>query len=129
MKIKSFDHISINCRDPEASFRFYEQILGLKKLKETDLGTHVLHNYDLFGVSLDLIVYRNPQKEIESGNTDTGIYRHMALIVDDLDEAYNQVKEAGCKINLEPKYIPALDDIIFLFVDPNGVEIEMIQAK
>ena len=128
MRISSIDHITINCRDADASFKFYEQVLGLKKLSEVDLGDHVLHYYELPGTRLELIVYTDEQKIIESGNTDTGIYRHMAFVVDDLEKAHNTVKEAGCKINLAPKFIPEIGKTVMLFADPNGVEIEFIQA-
>jgi lactoylglutathione lyase len=129
MKITGVDHITVNCTDTEKAFAFYENILELKKRETADLGDHVLYYYALPGVRLELIGYKNPQKEWKTGNTDVGIYRHMALVTDDLDGLYGRCKQAGVKINLEPKYIPEIQKKVMLIVDPNGVEIEIIQGQ
>jgi lactoylglutathione lyase len=128
MKITGIDHITVNCIDTEKAFAFYENILELEKRETVDLGDHVLYYYALPGVKLELIGYKNPQKEWKTGNTDVGIYRHMALVVDDLNGLYERCKQAGVKINLEPKYIQELKKKVMLIVDPNGVEIETIQG-
>jgi lactoylglutathione lyase len=129
MKVLSLNHITVNCTDKDAAFRFYEEILELKRIEEVDMGDHVLYYYGLSGiVRLELIEYKNPQKKWVTGNTDVGIYRHMAVEVDDLEILYEKCKKAGVKINLEPKYIPQIKKKIMLIVDPNGVEIETIQA-
>jgi len=129
MKVTGINHITINCVDKEAAFRFYENLLGLKKIEEVDLGDHVLYYYDLYnGIRLELINYKDNQKRLETGNTNLGIYRHVALEVDDLNELCKNCKEGGVKINLEPKYIPEIRKTIMLIVDPNGVEIETMQA-
>ncbi|MDR1418752.1 MAG: VOC family protein [Treponema sp.] len=128
MKITGVDHITINCTDTKKAFDFYENILELKKLETVDLGDHVLYYYALPGVKLELIGYKNPQKEWKTGNTDVGIYRHMALVVDDLDGLYERCKQAGVRINLEPEYIPGIKKKVMLIVDPDGVEIEAIQG-
>jgi lactoylglutathione lyase len=128
MKVTGVDHITVNCTDTEKAFGFYETVLGLKKLETADLGDHVLYYYALPGVKLELIGYKNPQREWKTGSTDVGIYRHMALAVDDLDGLYERCTQAGVKINLAPKYIEGIKKKVMLIVDPNGVEIEAIQG-
>jgi catechol 2,3-dioxygenase-like lactoylglutathione lyase family enzyme len=129
MKVLSINHVTINCVDKEAAFRFYEEILELKRIEDVDLGDHVLYYYGLPGnVRLELIGYKNPQKQWETGNTDVGIYRHIAFDVDDLEAFYERCKKAKVKINLGPKLIPEINKKIMLIVDPNGVEIELMQA-
>jgi catechol 2,3-dioxygenase-like lactoylglutathione lyase family enzyme len=129
MKVKALNHITVNCTDKEAAFRFYEDILELKRSEVADLGDHVLYYYDLpGGPRLELIDYKEPQKKWETGNTDVGIYRHMALEVDNLDELYQRCREKKVKINLDPKFIPEIKKTVMLIVDPNGVEVETIQA-
>lgn len=128
MKITSVDHITINCFKLQESIDFYENVLGLSLIKVVDLGDHVLHLYQLPGVKLELIEYKDEQKHIVTGKTDIGIYRHFAVRVNDIEEAYQRCLEAGCPINLKPTKIKQLDDMyIMLIVDPNGVEVEMIQ--
>jgi len=129
MKITNVNHITINCVDKNAAFRFYENLLGLKKIEEVDMGDHILYYYGLpDGIRLELIHYKETQKKWSTGNTDLGIYRHLAVEVDDLNELYKNCKIAEVKINLEPKYIPQIKKTIMLIVDPNGVEIELMQA-
>lgn len=128
MKIIAIDHITINCLKPRESFDFYEKVLGLNRVNTVDLGDHVLYLYGLPCAKLELIVYKNEQKKIQVGNTDVGIYRHFALLVDDINEAYERCKKAGYGINLEPTAIEQLGGrVVMLIVDPNGVEIEIIQ--
>ncbi len=130
MKITAVDHITINCYKLPESIDFYENVLGLSLIQIVDLGDHVLHLYQLPGVKLELIEYKDEQKHIVTGKTDIGIYRHFAIRVDDIEEAYRRCREAGCPINLPPTKIKQLNDmLIMLIVDPNGVEVEIIQEK
>lgn len=128
MRILAVDHVTINCADIAAAKRFYEEVLGLSCLSIIDLGDHVLHYYPLAGgVRLELIAYKNPQKTIVAGNTDTGVYRHMALRVDDLAGLYAAFHAKGVPINLPPTWISQLKATVMLAADPNGVELEFIQ--
>jgi len=128
MIITAVDHITINCFKLQESIDFYENVLGLSLIKTVDMGDHVLYLYQLPGVKLELIEYKDKQTHVVTGKTDIGIYRHFAVRVDDLEEAYKRCLQAGCPINLEPTKIKQLNDMqIMLIVDPNGVEIEMIQ--
>ncbi len=130
MIITAVDHITINCFKLQESIDFYENVLGLSRVNIVDMGDHVLHLYQLPDVKLELIEYKNEQKHVIAGNTDIGIYRHFAVRVDDIEEAYWRCRQAGCPINLEPTKIKQLNDmLIMLIVDPNGVEIEMIQQE
>lgn len=128
MKITSVDHFTINCFKLQESIDFYEKVIGLSLIKSVDLGDHEIYLYQLPGVKLELISYKDEQKHIVTGKTDVGIYRHLAVRVDDLEEAYRLCLAAGCPINLKPTKIKQLNDMyIMLIVDPNGVEVEMIQ--
>lgn len=41
--ITGLDHITVNMADREASFTFYEEVLGLEKMYDVDWGTTNLH--------------------------------------------------------------------------------------
>lgn len=128
MKIISVDHITINMREPEASFGFYEGVLGLEKVDVVDMGDHVLHLYGLPGLKLELIEYKREQKTVCASNTDIGVYRHFAVCVDDLEECRKLCEEAGYGINMYPEFIEGIGKTVMLVRDPNGVEIEIVQA-
>lgn len=127
MKVVGVDHITINCLDIKRACEFYEEFLKLKPLNKADMGDHILHYYELPGTKLELIEYVEEQKVYQTGNTDVGIYRHMAVVVDDLDQAFADCKSKNIPINLEPTYIAQIDKTVMLIKDPNGVEIELIQ--
>ncbi len=129
MKITSVDHITINCCKVPESFDFYENVLGLSRVDTVDLEDHVLHLYQLPGMKLELIEYRGAQSCVQAGNTDIGVYRHFAVRVDDIKEVQRRCEKAGYGINLPPTAIPQLGgQVVMLIVDPNGVEVEIMQG-
>ncbi len=127
MKLLSVDHITINLRKVEESLRFYGEVLGLAHLRDVDMGDHVLHMYQLPGTQLELIEYKEAQKEVQAGNTDVGVYRHFALTTDNLEEVRRRCEEAGWGINMQPSFIEQLGARVMLIRDPNGVEIEIVE--
>ena len=128
LKILALDHITINLLKPEESYRFYENVLGLEKIRDVDMGDHELHLYHLADATLELISYKESQQTVQAGNTDVGVYRHFAVVTDNLQEAYRRCVEAGYGINLKPTFIPQIGKDIILVKDPNGVEIEIVQG-
>lgn len=128
MKIIGVDHITINMIDVEKSFQFYEKVLGFERAEEVDMGNHVLHLFKIPGIKLELIEYKEKQKVVSTSNTDVGIYRHFAICVDDLEECCKQCEQAGYGINMYPEWIEEIAKRVMLIRDPNGVEIEIIQA-
>lgn len=127
MKITTVDHITINLLKVKESFEFYEKIFELRKIEDVDMGDHILHLYELPDARLELIEYKEEQRQIQTGNTDIGIYRHFAVCTDDLEELKERCKEKGYALNLEPTYIEQIKKTVMLVKDPNGVEIEVIQ--
>lgn len=129
MRVKKIDHITVNVKDLKKSFEFYEKVLGLEKLNTVDMGDHILHYYRLFeGCRLELIEYFGERKGLVASSTDLGIYRHFAVIVDNLDEIKRICEQNGYVINLPPTYIENIKCKIMLIQDPNGVEIETIEG-
>lgn len=126
MKITRVDHITINLTEPEKSFCFYEEILELSRAERVDMGDHVLHLYELPGMRLELIEYKETQRVVQTSNTDVGVYRHFAVCVDDLEECQRRCEQAGYGINLYPEWIGKIGKKVMLIRDPNGVEIEIV---
>lgn len=129
MKITAVDHITINMKDVDKTFAFYENVLGFEKKEEVDMGDHVLHLYELpMSIKLELIEYKNPQKVLQTENTDVGIYRHFAVVADDLEACRELCEKAGYGINMYPTYLDQIKKTVMLIKDPNGVEIEVVQG-
>jgi catechol 2,3-dioxygenase-like lactoylglutathione lyase family enzyme len=130
MGVSGIDHFSINVISMEESVYFYEKVLGLEKLHSVDMGDHTLQYFNLGGeVMLELIKYH-----YDSGNAalfpDTkGIYRHIALKVENINAFFENLKKLDVKITRQLDFCEKLNFHNILLKDPNGVEIELLERK
>lgn len=121
------NHITINVTDLEKSRKFYTEILGLKELDHVRMDDHDLYYFSLMDdIRLELIAYDKESPVVSYQVTDRGIYRHLALEVDEIEALYEKCKKENVKIVGELGYVPKLKFTNFLLEDPNGVEIELI---
>lgn len=128
MNILSIDHITINVSDLEKTKAFYSDILKLKEAGFLDMGDHTLTYFHLTEkCRLELIHYLTEVKTAHVSETDLNIYRHFCLETDDLNQVYQDCLEHQVFIRKEPSYIEKLSCSTMLIVDPNGVELEIIQ--
>ncbi len=128
VKITGLNHITINVTDLSASKAFYGAVLGLEEAGFIDMGDHRLTYYALpQGVRLELIEYDAPDPVLETSVFHRGIYRHLCLETDDLEGLARRCKEHGITITKEPGYVEKLGCSNILLIDPNGVEVEVIQ--
>jgi catechol 2,3-dioxygenase-like lactoylglutathione lyase family enzyme len=90
---------------------FYQDVLGLEKISEWPAGAI----FDISGVELGLELKAKPE---------------ICLLVDDVDEAYQNLKDKGVKFVTEPKD-QAWGGRTATFVDPEGTTftIESFQCK
>jgi len=104
-------HITIGVSDLKKSVSFYQDIVGLEKIGEWP--GYAL--FDVAGVTLGL----NPKEKLE-----------ICLLVDDVDRAYQNLKEKGAKFATEPKDQPWGSQAA-TFLDPEGnkVTIETFHCK
>ena len=128
MKIKAIDHITINVKDLETSKKFYETVFGLTFCGYIDMGDHNLTYYQLpGGVRLELIDFTEKVPAPEHKVTNTGIYRHFCLTVDNLDELCETCKKYNVNVTDAPSYIEKLGVRNMLLIDPAGVEVEVFE--
>lgn len=128
MKITGLNHITINVVDLQASIEFYKNILGLQQNGFIDMGDHTLTYFALpQNVRLELIDYAQKDAKKEIKETDIGTYRHFCLEAEDLEEVEKVCKENGVVVRKSVSYVDKLSCKTMLVVDPNGVEIEIIE--
>lgn len=128
MKIMGLNHITINVMDLQKSMEFYKIVLGLKENGFIDMGDHTLTYFDLpQNVRLELIDYKEKAAGKVMKETDIGIYRHFCLETDNLKELRKICAENEVFVRKEPSYVEKLSCSTMLIVDPNGVEIEIIE--
>ncbi|MBR2258028.1 MAG: VOC family protein [Blautia sp.] len=128
MKMTGLNHFTINVVDLEKSKEFYENVLGLQSCGFVDMGDHRLTYYQLpQNVKLELIQYDDPDIPVPFKPTHVGMYRHFCLETDSLDEVMENCRKYGVTVLQEPAYVEKLEFRNILILDPNGVEIEIIE--
>lgn len=122
------DHIAINVISMEESILFYEKLLGQKKEEAIDMGDHVLQYFQLNGIfRLELIWYRYDTETAELPVNAKGIYRHLALSVENLEEFSLFLTHSGVTVKKTLEYCETLGFYNMLILDPNGIEIELVE--
>ena len=123
-------HTMYRITDPEKSRSFYEA-LGLEFRRDMDIvrgGEKEATNY-FFGVpgqdeELEL-TFNHDGRTYDLG---TG-YGHIALAVDDLDDALRQLAEQGIEPEREPYRVREGGSRICFVRDPDGYRIELIDRS
>lgn len=122
--ITGLHHVSMKCGNPADFARakeFYCGVLGLSIKREWPEGV-------LLDAGGGLIEIFNSGE----GERRKGAVRHFALAADDVDQAVEAVRQAGCEIFMEPKSIvigsvPPYPARIAFCIGPLGEEIELFQ--
>lgn len=134
MKILKIDHIGIAVKDLAASLKFYSQVLGLEVV-----GTEVVPEQQVkvaflpCGDSeLELLESTTPEGPIAKFIEKRGEgVQHIALRVDDLEEALEMMREKGLRlIDEKPRY--GAGGARIAFVHPQaakGVLLELTERK
>lgn len=119
----AFVHTCLRVRDPEASLRFYER-LGFERRGRLNFDTA----YNLYlglpggGDVLELTVNDGRTEPYELGEG----YNHMAVTVDDLEDALGRLGVEPEKPPYRPGGREDLPRICFV-ADPDGYRIELIE--
>lgn len=126
--IKRIDHTTITARNLEESVDFYTRLLGFTIVREMWLPAEKLRIVflRLGDTTLELFGVPEIHGEMISHANEVVGYKHIALLVDSVDEEYERLSKAGVKFNLLPKTIQDVVRIAF-FRDPDGMDIELIE--
>jgi glyoxylase I family protein len=128
MRLTRIHHIAVICSDYERSKRFYTEVLGFRPIREQYRAERRSYKLDLEaegGIQLELFSFENPPKR-PSYPEACGL-RHLALAVEDLDEAISHLRRYG--IDTEPVRVDAATGKRFTFFqDPDDLPIELYEA-
>ncbi|HAV24198.1 MAG TPA: hypothetical protein DCX46_12065 [Bacteroidetes bacterium] len=125
--IHRIDHTTITVSDLNRSVDFYTTHLGFKfdhemwipesslRIVFLRLGDTIL---ELFGVAA-------VQGRMISDVNEVVGYKHICLLVDDVDEEYERLRTAGIQFRISPVTVQDTVRIAF-FKDPDGMDIELI---
>lgn len=92
------EHVALSITVPEDSKNFYENILGMEKVREFVLPGSLAH--DIFGIDRDtpVVLYRNDRVffEIFIINTlQTGTCNHVCLAFDNRKSVFEKAQQEG----------------------------------
>jgi lactoylglutathione lyase len=126
--VSRYLHTSIFVNDMNESIDFYTKALGLRLLDQA----HYEGNADMAFVGRDWDSYLELVYDLEAhppyvlGNR----YEHLALEVDgSVEDACRRLAAAGVKIIKGPKKSPGGTRSIAFVEDPNGIPVELLEAK
>jgi len=123
-------HTMLRVGNLERSIKFYTEILGMTLLRQKD--------YPKGKFSLAFLGYGDEKNHTAlelTYNWDTDHYElgsgfgHLAIEVDDVYQATEKIRAAGGKIIREPGPMNAGTTLLAFVADPDGYEIELLEAK
>jgi len=126
--IRRIDHTTITVRDLQRSIEFYTRLLGFAIdhemwIPESQLRIVFLRLGDTM---LELFGVPEPKGEMISDVNEIIGYKHICLLVDDVDEEFDRLRGAGIQFRVEPVTVEGSVRIAF-FKDPDGMDIELIE--
>lgn len=120
-EIEGIDHVAIAVRDVGASAKWYEDVLGLRRLHEEVWGDFpAMVGAGTTAIALFPIVGDNPKPR---PGRDTVAMRHVAFRVSRLSFAWAKERLAGFGIEVKEQDHQIARSIYFS--DPDGHEIEL----
>ena len=117
MQLQRLDHVSLNVSDRARSIAWYRDVLGLEQLNQpTGDDEPVFMGRPGLQFGLFQAQRQSPAREHESSGL-----RHVALVVDDLDAAQEQLRSLG----VEFRYEDHGNALSVYFGDPDGHVLEL----
>jgi len=123
-------HTMIRTGDLDRSIKFYTEILGMKLLRQKEYpdGKFTLAFLGYGDESENTVIELTYNWGVDSYDIGSG-FGHIALEVDDVYEATNEIRQRGGKILRDAGPMNAGTTIIAFVEDPDGYQIELIGKK
>jgi len=118
-------HLHLICKDLEGMIDFFSEALGATLVARKKFGTADGASLDLQGTTVNLRVAREDEDMVGDASQARFGYDHLGLQVEDVDAAYQDLKQKGFSFFMEPKDIPNLR--IAFFRGPEEITIELVQ--
>ena len=118
--------LGIFVSDINASLKFYQEILGLEKVDETQLPVGMMHRLSYGNSFFKLIDPKEVPPKGPSGLVDQLGFRYVTFPVTNISEICETLKEKGVKFTIpETELRPGVR--IAMVEDPDGNTVEFVQ--
>ena len=121
-------HSMIRVNNLEESIKFYTEVLGMSLIREKEYpeGKFSLAFLGYGKETEETVIeltYNWNKSEYDHGNA----FGHIALEVDDIYKACNEIKKQGTKVIRDPGPMMGSKLLLAFIEDPNGYKIELIE--
>jgi lactoylglutathione lyase len=123
-------HTMIRVGDLQRSIDFYTEVLGMKLLRKKDYpkGKFTLAFVGYGDEKDNTVIELTHNWDTDSYDIGSG-FGHLAIEVDDVYQATNEIRKRGGKILRDAGPMNAGTTIIAFVEDPDGYQIELLGAK
>ena len=123
-------HTMIRTGNLDRSIDFYTNILGMKLLRRKDYseGKFTLAFVGYGDESTHPAIELTYNWDVENYDLGSG-FGHIAVEVDDVYQATEEIRKRGCTIIREAGPMKAGNTVIAFIADPDGYKIELIGKK
>ena len=130
MSFVAVDHPSIACQDLDRLAQWYCDAFGLRVVARNDVGRRgMLIGFDdttRGGAMIELTAATQPGPRADAfGRAQPGL-RHVAIRVNDFDQAYERLKQLNVAFTTEPHEAMGGGRTV-LFRDPEGNELQIVR--
>lgn len=129
--VTGLQHLGIPAVDLQESIRWYTELLGFELIEEKDLPADNCHAVFIKKGNLVIELYQNdPESVKETASRKDGHIDHLALNVQDVKAAFEEMKASGCTmLDQEIQSLPFFEKGVawFTVLGPNGEKVEFNQ--
>ena len=120
-----YHHLHLVCSNLDEMIHFFSETLGAELVARRKFGPSNGATLDLSGALINLRVARENEDMVDDAPKTRFGYHHIGLEVENVDTAYEELKEKGFLFSLPPT--DAGDVRIAFFEGPDHIIVELLQ--